>query len=64
MTKGKSKKRTKKAKSTKKTKKIQRTKEGWIIEDGITKLPPGEAFGARDLQSWSSNRRGGGYGTP
>jgi hypothetical protein len=22
----------------------------------VTKLPPGEAFGARDLQNWSNNR--------
>ena len=30
----------------------------------ITKLPPGEAMGARDLRKWASNRRAGGSGVP
>jgi len=25
----------------------------------VKKLPPGEAFGARDLQNWSGRRNGG-----
>lgn len=29
----------------------------------ITKCPPGEAIGARDLQRWSSRRRGGWSGS-
>lgn len=29
----------------------------------ITKLPPGEAFGARDLQNWSNNRATGRAGS-
>jgi len=30
----------------------------------ITKLPPGEAVGARDLQTWSSRRAAGRAGVP
>jgi len=29
----------------------------------IIKLPPGEAFGARDLQNWSNNRALGSAGS-
>jgi hypothetical protein len=30
----------------------------------ITKLPPGEAVGARDLQTWASQRSAGRAGVP
>ena len=45
-----------KVKSTKKTKKTKKVK--------ITKLPPGEALGARDLQTWAGRRAGREAGVP
>ena len=28
----------------------------------VTKLPPGEAYGARDLQNWAERRKAGKFG--
>ena len=36
-----------------------------VVGDGaviITRLHPGEAYGARDLQNWSTRRNGGKFG--